>query len=210
MEKKIALVDYGRGNLRSVEKALQCVGAQVTLLASPKGMEGFDGLVLPGVGSFGDCAKSLRERGLTEPISNWLRDGRPFLGICLGYQILFERSEESPEEKGMGFFAGTVRKFSAEKGFKVPHMGWNQLRFPDRADDGGIYSEVGYGAFTYFVHSYYPDPEDASLVTAWCDYEVPFAASCGRGKVQGVQFHPEKSQAIGLKILGNFVGSLVG
>lgn len=186
---------------------MQKVGADTELLPSPAGLEKFGGMVLPGVGSFGDCARSLRERKLDAPILEWLRAGKPFLGICLGYQILFDSSEESLGEKGLGFFSGTVRKFPLARGVKVPHMGWNQLRFPGGAG-AGVYAGIAAGAFTYFVHSYYPCPEDESLVTAWSDHALLFAASCGRDKVQAVQFHPEKSQALGLAILRNFVSNM--
>ncbi len=206
----VGIVDYGRGNLRSVQKALEAVGARTCWLP---GREAFareqpEAVVLPGVGSFGDCSRSLQERGLFAPLREWLMAGRPFLGICLGYQILFERSEESPGVPGLGFWAGAVRRFAPGVG-KIPHMGWNELRpgapSPLFADWADLPSPA-----VYFVHSYYPVPEDSGLVTAWCDYGGEFAAAAGQGAVQAVQFHPEKSQATGLRILANFLGSLPG
>lgn len=205
MEKKIGIVDYGRGNLRSVEKALQCVGATTVVLPSAKGLAEVDAVVLPGVGSFGDCATSLHERGHWEPLREWLRADRPFLGICLGYQILFEGSEESPDVKGLGVFPGMVRRFPSDGILKVPHMGWNQLQF---ATSSPLFTGLLEDTFAYFVHSYFPSPTEESLVTAWSEYGVRFAAAVGLGRVQAVQFHPEKSQATGLAILQNFLKTL--
>ncbi len=202
---RVAMIDYGSGNLRSVEKALQQAGADVVCCDSPGRMAECDAVVLPGVGSFGDCARSLNERGLSDPLRAWLAVDRPYLGICLGYQILFESSEESPDVKGLGHWPGKVVRFRRELGVKVPHMGWNDLRWcnPDT-----LYAGLSDPAFVFFVHSFYPVPADEKLVTAACTHGVEFAAACGRGKVRGVQFHPEKSQATGLRMLGNFVREL--
>lgn len=202
---RLAMIDYGSGNLRSVEKALQHAGADVIRCASPELLETCAAVVLPGVGSFGDCARSLDERGLTRPLREWLAADRPYLGICLGYQILFETSEESPEARGLAHWPGRVVRFPARQELKVPHMGWNNLEF--RGQDP-IFGGVPDPAFVYFVHSYYPDPSDEALVTARSTHGIPFAAACRRGHVRGVQFHPEKSQEIGLRMLQNFVDEL--
>lgn len=202
MAARIALIDYGSGNLRSVEKALQRAGAAVQTCREPAGLETCDAVVLPGVGSFGDCARNLREQGLWEPLNAWLREGRPYLGICLGYQILFEGSEECPGERGFGHFAGRVVRFPAAAGLKVPHMGWNDLHYgaPDP-----MFSALPPEPYVFFVHSYFPRPEDEDMVTAWTDYGVRFAAAAARGRVHGVQFHPEKSQSVGLAMLRGFL-----
>jgi len=199
---RVAVVDYGSGNLRSVEKALQHAGAEVVHAESPAAMESCAGVVLPGVGSFGDCARSLQERGLTEPLRAWLFSGRPYLGICLGYQILFEGSDESPEVTGLGYWRGRVVRFAAQPGLKVPHMGWNTLQ---RCASEPLFDHVADPICVYFVHSYYPAPADAGLVTATSVHGVEFAAAARAGCVHGVQFHPEKSQATGLRMLENFV-----
>lgn len=204
---RVAMIDYGSGNLRSVEKALQHCGAEVVRCTDAAAFGSCSAVVLPGVGSFGDCARSLRAQGLTAPLRSWLAGDRPYLGICLGYQILFERSEESPGEEGLGHWRGPVVRFPSAAGIKVPHMGWNSLRW--RAPDE-IFRGLPDPAYVFFVHSYYPSPEDESIITASCEHGVTFAAAAGRGRVHGVQFHPEKSQDIGLRILDNFVSGLRG
>lgn len=201
----IALIDYGSGNLRSVQKALEREGAQVERVAEPAALEGKSGVVLPGVGSFGDCVRNLQERGLWGPLRAWLAEDKPFLGICLGYQMLFESSEESPGVEGFGYFKGRVRRFAGGS-LKVPQMGWNTLELaqPSHVLWRGLSAEP----FAFFLHSYYPEPEDPSIVTARASYGVSFAASAARGRVAAVQFHPEKSQAAGLTMLRNFLSSL--
>ncbi len=204
---RVAVIDYGSGNLRSVEKALQQAGADIMRCGSPEGLEECAAIVLPGVGSFGDCARSLHERGLTEPLRAWLAADRPYLGICLGYQILFEGSEESPGVEGLGHWRGPVVRFPAQPGLKVPHMGWNSL---ERGVPEALFDGLVEPVHVYFVHSYFPAPVDDSIVTARCSHGVRFAAAAGRGRVRGVQFHPEKSQATGLRMLENFVRGLRG
>jgi len=199
---RVAVIDYGSGNLRSVEKALQHAGAEVMRAESPEVLMNCAGVVLPGVGSFGDCARSLQERGLTDPLRAWLSSDRPYLGICLGYQILFEGSDESPEAVGLGHWRGRVVRFPTQPGLKVPHMGWNSLQ---RVAAEPLFEGVAEPAYVYFVHSYYPTPTDAGLVTAASVHGVEFAAAARQGRVHGVQFHPEKSQATGLRMLENFV-----
>ena len=202
---RVAMIDYGSGNLRSVEKALQHAGAEVVRCASPDKLDDCAAIVLPGVGSFGDCARSLRERGLTSALRTWLDEGRPYLGICLGYQILFESSEETPGEQGLAFWRGVVRRFPETSGLKVPHMGWNDLRL---AAAEPLYDGHSDPLFVYFVHSFFPVPQDKNLVTAYCTHGAEFAASARHGAVHGVQFHPEKSQKAGLRMLENFVRGL--
>lgn len=204
---RVAMIDYGSGNLRSVEKALQHAGADVVRCESPEALEHCVAVVLPGVGSFGDCARSLAERGLTEPLRAWLAADRPYLGICLGYQILFDASEESPDARGLAHWPGRVVKFPARHDLKIPHMGWNSLEI--RMQDP-LFAGLPDPAFVYFVHSYYPEPVDNDIVSAECTHGVSFAAACRRGKVRGVQFHPEKSQTTGLRMLENFVKELRG
>jgi glutamine amidotransferase len=174
----------------------------VELISDPARLADAAAVVLPGVGAFGDCVRGLQARGLWEPVREWLAADKPFLGICVGYQMLFESSEESPEVRGFGFFRGKVKRF-ATPGLKVPQIGWNQLALtpPSHALWAGLPSQP----HVYFVHSYYPEPVEDSIVTARADYGAPFAAAAARGRVAAVQFHPEKSQAVGLRILRNFV-----
>jgi glutamine amidotransferase len=162
--------------------------------------------VVPGVGSFGDCARQLREAGLWDVIKDWLAADRPYLGICLGYQLLFDSSEESPGAAGLGALAGKVVHFPRESGLKIPHMGWNQLHLTTPSDR--LMKDLGQNPDFYFVHSYYPVPEDPSVITSTCDYGLEFAASVTRGNLSAVQFHPEKSQELGLVMLKNFITSL--
>jgi glutamine amidotransferase len=199
----LALIDYGSGNIRSVENALKHEGADVELVSDPARLAVSCGVVLPGVGSFGDCAEGLRSRGLWEPIREWLAADKPFLGICVGYQLLFERGEESPEARGFGFFKGAVRKFHTP-GLKVPQIGWNGLETSQHP----LWDGLGQNPHVYFVHSYFPVPIDDTAVIARATYGESFAAACARGRVAGVQFHPEKSQHAGLSILRNFTHSI--
>ena len=199
--KSIGVVDYGSGNLRSVSKALEAAGASVCLVTKEDQLPTLDAVVVPGVGSFGDCAKNLRASGLWEPLVEWIKADRPYLGICLGYQLLFESSEETPGEKGLSVLEGRVMRFPASD-LKIPHMGWNTLNHTQ----GPLYE--GSPSSFYFVHSYFPQPADGSLVSARCDYGGNFAASVSRGPLHGVQFHPEKSQANGLALLRNFLATL--
>jgi len=199
----IALIDYGSGNLRSVSKALEHEGACVTLVDSPEHLASAKAVVLPGVGSFGDCVRNLQQRDLWEPLREWLKADRPFLGICLGYQMLFESSEESPEIPGFGFFKGKVRRFS-ENGLKIPHMGWNTLELKQHT----LWNGLTPNPYFFFVHSFFPQPEEESIITSIANYGEPFAASVARGRVAAMQFHPEKSQAVGLQVLRNFIQSV--
>lgn len=198
--KKIAIIDYGMGNLHSASKAFERVGAVVTVTRDPEEVRQADQVVLPGVGAFGDCMKNLHDRNLAPVIHAVIAEGKPFLGICVGLQMLFEGSEEDPGVPGLGIFKGMVRKIIAP-GLKIPHMGWNNLSY--RADSP-LFQNLLTPAHVYFVHSFHAVPEDLSIVTAETDYGGAVTAAVGRGLVQAVQFHPEKSSAIGLKILANF------
>jgi len=196
----IAIIDYGMGNLFSVEKAFVKLGAQVVVTSSPEVILSADKVVLPGVGAFGDCMSNLVEYGLVDVIHEVIGRGTPFLGICLGLQMLFDGSEETPGIKGLGIFPGMVRKIVAPD-FKIPHMGWNSLKF---ASDSQLFAPMSAETYVYFVHSYHAVPDDEGLITAVVDYGGPVTAAIGRGNVQAVQFHPEKSGTVGLAMLSNF------
>lgn len=197
----IALIDYGIGNLRSVEKALAAVGAEVQLTSAPEVIRAADKVVLPGVGAFGDGMAGLRQRGLEAVIETVLQEGKALLGICLGMQLLFEVSYELGEHRGLGLLPGEVRKF--ERGdLKVPQTGWNQVR---TEKDSPLLSGLAPNSYAYFNHSYYCEPANREDILASSEYGVRYAAVVGRGRLYGVQFHPEKSQAVGLQILRNFV-----
>jgi len=195
----IALVDYGMGNLGSVEKALRRVGCEVTVTNDADVVLAADGVVLPGVGAFDDCMTNLTDRGLVGPIRRVIEADRPFLGICLGLQLLFESSEEGGRQPGLGVLRGKVIRFRHD--LKVPHIGWNQLTIRRPAPH---LQGVAEGSFVYFVHSYYVAPEDESVVATTTDYGYEFVSAVWRGKLFASQFHPEKSQDIGLQILTNF------
>lgn len=199
----IGIIDYGRGNLRSVEKALLKVGFAATVLHSPAQVAEMDGLVLPGVGAFGDAMDSLRGDGWILPIQQFTASGRPFLGICLGMQVLFEIGEEHGRHAGLGLLAGRVVKFPS--GRKIPHMGWNNLDFRQSSP---LFEGIPDHAYFYFVHSYYALPGEEREILAGSDYGLAFPAVVGRDNVWGTQFHPEKSSPWGLKLLSNF-GKLV-
>ncbi|MGH8979982.1 MAG: imidazole glycerol phosphate synthase subunit HisH [Acidimicrobiales bacterium] len=197
----IAVLDYGIGNLRSAERALTHVGAAARLVTDPDDVAGAAGVVLPGVGAFGSAAAALEHTGLGDAAWRAIRDGVPFLGICVGLQLLYSASEESPGVAGLGVFEGTVRRLDAK--MKVPQMQWNSLR---RRRESAILEGTGEAPWVYFVHSYAPDPDEAAEETvATCDYGGPVVAALQARNVWAVQFHPEKSGATGLRILSNFV-----
>lgn len=201
----VTLIDYGAGNLRSVANALRAIGLEIKVAASPEDMDGATHLVLPGVGSFGDCMEQLTARGLIEPIRDWVAAGKPYLGICLGYQILFDSSEESPGVKGLGLIPGTVRRFSQAPGLKVPHMGWNAA-VPKNLESGN-WLGLGKEPYFYYVHSYFPVPKDPTVIAAKTTYgEDDFAAAIELPNLLACQFHPEKSQDAGLRLIRNFLG----
>ena len=200
----IALIDYGSGNLRSVHKALLQVGAEVRLARQPADLKDADGVVLPGVGAFDDCIQALNQQGLLAASRDYIQAGRPFLGICVGYQALFEKSEEFNScAAGLGVFRGKVVRFDAGNGLKIPQIGWNQLEIA--RPECPLYRGIPDGSYVYFVHSFFPEPEDSSIVATRTDYGRRFASSVWRENVYATQFHPEKSQQIGLRLLANFV-----
>jgi glutamine amidotransferase len=199
----IGIVDYDIGNLRSVQKALQHVGGDAMFVRTPREIAKADGLVLPGVGAFGDCVRSLADSGMWDAVIAWAKSGKPFFGICVGYQMLFESSEEAPGTRGLALFSGEVKKFTNRPGQKIPQIGWNtvEVRQPDAPLLAGISSDD----YVYYVHSYYVQPKDSSLVALESTYGETFAAGIAQGNVIATQFHPEKSQAAGLQLLRNFV-----
>jgi len=205
----IAIVDYQMGNLRSVQKAFESKGFEATVTDDVGAMRDASGLVLPGVGAFGDCYRELRARDLIDPLLEWIDDGRPFLGICLGLQILLSGSEESEATPGMDVIPGRVRRFPAGD-LKVPHMGWNQVRYGSGADAGAptrscpLFEGIPDGTYFYFVHSYYVDPDDRSVAAGTTEYGIEFVSAIWRGNAFATQFHPEKSQRAGLKLIENF------
>ena len=196
----ILIIDYGMANLRSVQKAFEKVGAAAIISDDPRRIADADKVVLPGVGAFRDAIARLRDAGFVAPIKEHIERGKPFLGICLGMQLLFTTSHEDGVHQGLDIFPGDVVRFDAIPGLKVPHMGWNQLRIR-RASP--ILRDLP-GEAVYFVHSYYVKPRDASLIAAESDYPSPFAASIWRDNVVATQFHPEKSQKVGLAMLQRF------
>jgi glutamine amidotransferase len=205
----IAIIDYDMGNLRSVEKALERVGAEAVITRSPGVIDDASHVVLPGVGAFGECMRKLEGYGLTEPVVRSIESGKPFLGICLGLQLLFEESEEFGSSKGLGQIKGRVVRFPAPspsgggEALKIPHMGWNSIRINKPSP---LLAGVPEGSFFYFVHSYYAVTEDKSLDLTTTGYGVDFASSIAFDNVFACQFHPEKSHRVGLKVLENFKG----
>ncbi len=195
----IAIVDYGMGNLRSVEKGFQKVGVEAKVTSNPKDIENARAVVLPGVGAFRDCIRNLTDLSLTEAISKSIQKGKPYLGICLGLQVLFSESEEFGRCRGLDIFRGKVVRFQIKE--KVPHMGWNNVRIAKRPP---IFSEVPDDSFFYFVHSFYVVPEDREIVSGTTDYGLSFTSMIWKDNVFATQFHPEKSQNLGLKVLAGF------
>ena len=201
---KVGIVDYGRGNIRSVENAFLAIGADTVLITSPEQLQDITHLVLPGQGEFGDCAANLKKQGMFEAIQKWTSEDKPYLGICVGYQLIFEKSVESPSTEGLAILPGTVKRFP-DVDLKIPHMGWNSIS-PSHPDDG-LWKDMPANPFFYFVHSYYPEPSDTEHIAASCDYAVSFAAAVRRGNLVATQFHPEKSQHNGLQLLRNFLAT---
>jgi glutamine amidotransferase len=200
---RIAVLDYGIGNLRSAEKALQHLGADAALTTDPTVVERADGVVLPGVGAFGACMAALRASGLEGAARDAIDDGRPFLGICVGMQMLFDGSEEAPEIPGLGVVAGTVRRLSDT--VVLPHMGWNTVTV---TPGSRLLAGLGDAPWLYFVHSYAPCPADPAVVAATTEHGGRVVAAIERGPLWATQFHPEKSGAAGLALLGNFVAAV--
>jgi len=200
----IALLDYGSGNLRSVEKALRKVGADVKVITHTDGLNEARAAVLPGVGAFDDCIRAMEKQELIEGVKEFIKTGRPFLGICVGYQALFEKSEEFNScAAGLRILSGKVVRFADKPGLKIPQIGWNQLDVVQ--PDCPLYAGIASGSYVYFVHSFFPKPLDDSVVATRTEYGEMFASSVWKENVFATQFHPEKSQAVGLKLLENFV-----
>lgn len=198
----IAIIDYDAGNIKSVEKALISLGEEVLVTSNPNEILTADGVILPGVGAFGEAMEKLHSYGLVEVIKEVAASGKPFLGICLGLQLLFESSEESPGVEGLGILEGKIIRIPEGDGLKIPHIGWNSLTYPNK---GRLFSGLEENSYVYFVHSYYLSAKEQSIVTAVTQYGVDIQASVEKGNVFACQFHPEKSSDVGLKILKNFV-----
>ncbi|OUV11196.1 MAG: imidazole glycerol phosphate synthase subunit HisH [Verrucomicrobiaceae bacterium TMED86] len=200
---KLGMIDYGRGNLRSVINACRALGHDPTLVTTPEGLDGLTHLIFPGQGAFGDCMDSLNRLGLADPLRGWIEAGKPYFGICVGFQLLFESSEECPGTDGLGVFKGHVKRFTSYD-IKIPHMGWNAVDL--KKLNSPFWEGFEGEPYFYFVHSYYPDGVDPEVVTANCTYgQETFCAGIERGGLLAVQYHPEKSQHAGLQLLGNFL-----
>ncbi len=195
----IAILDYGMGNLRSIQKAFEHIGVEAEVTSDQDRIARAGAVVLPGVGAFGDAIANLRRLSLTEPLNRAVAEGKPILGICLGLELLFTQSEERGRYEGLKFLEGEVRRFRISA--RVPHVGWNEIHIQRRSP---LLSGIENGSFAYFVHSYYVEPKDDSIVLATTDYEIEFASVVGKDNIYGIQFHPEKSQEVGLRILENF------
>ncbi len=198
--KTLIIVDYGVGNFRSVQKAFAAIGVNATITSQPADIEAADAIILPGVGAFGDAIGNLRQRGLEKPILAAARTGKPFFGICVGMQLLFEQSDEMGLHTGLRLLPGCVTRF--RKGLTVPHMGWNQI---ETVGFHPLLTKVKAGSFAYFAHSYFCVPDNQDDIIAHTDYHGQFVSAVARDNIFGIQFHPEKSQQLGLQILKNFV-----
>jgi len=198
----LAIINYGAGNLRSVQKACEYVGEKAVITDNREEILNADRVILPGVGSFGSCIESIRKANLFDCIRQVTESGTPFLGICLGLQLLFEASDESPDAKGLGILKGRCVKIPQSDGVKIPHIGWNSITF---SNPSPLFTGIEDGSFVYFVHSYYMQPNDKSVITAVCDYSASLPVALSRGNIHATQFHPEKSGDVGLKILKNFI-----
>ena len=197
----IAIIDYGAGNVQSVYKALKYIGCDCKITRDKNEIINANGAILPGQGSFGDCMRSMIEYDIRDTVLDFIRSGKPFLGICVGLQLLFEGSEESEGTEGIGVFSGKIKRIPNGEGLKIPHMGWNSLSFMNRE---GIFRDIDDNPYVYFVHSYYLDSPDKSIVTAQTEYGVTIDAAVMKDNITATQFHPEKSGDVGLKMLKNF------
>jgi glutamine amidotransferase len=202
MNPRIVIIDYGMGNLRNVQRGFERIGLEAKLTRNKKEIERASAIILPGVGAFKDCMKNLEKYGLIEPLLRSIEKGKPYLGICLGLQILFSESEEFGSHKGLGLIKGRVVKFKPDPEHKVPHMGWNTVEIKREVP---VLQGIGNGDFFYFVHSYYVVPEEDQWISTLTDYGKPFVSSISKENLFGTQFHPEKSQHKGLRVLENFV-----
>lgn len=201
----IAIVDYGMGNLRSVEKALQKLGAEVKITSEPGKILKAGKIILPGVGAFKDAIGELKRCRLIQALIEGIKSGKPFLGICLGMQLLFAESEEGGDSRGLDIISGKAKKFSVKYRLKVPHIGWNRIKIVQDKKDCPLLKDIPDGSYMYFAHSYYVQPKDSDVTTTETNYGVNFSSMIWDNNIFGVQFHPEKSQKFGLKILENFV-----
>lgn len=203
----IAIIDYDAGNIKSVEKAFQALGQEVIVTRDQDAILKADGVVLPGVGAFGDAMKKLKDYDLTDTIYKVVKKNTPFLGICLGLQLMFESSEESPGVEGLKLLEGKIVRISDGEGIKIPHIGWNSLSYPG---SGRLFKDIPEDSFVYFVHSYYLQAKDPTIVKATAAYGVTIHASVEKGNIFACQFHPEKSSSVGMKILENFIAVVKG
>lgn len=197
----IAIIDYGAGNLQSVKKAFDFIGAESVITDNPETIKSCDKILLPGVGSFGDAMESMNNKNLVEVIKAEALSGKPFLGICLGLQLLFEESEESPGVHGLGIFKGKIKKFSTDMGLKIPHIGWNSLEIKQKDT---LFKGIPENSYVYFVHSYYLHAENDEEIATITNYGIDFHSAVGKDNIFATQFHPEKSGDVGLQILKNF------
>ncbi len=203
----IAIIDYGAGNIQSVNKALRYIGCDTVITRDKEQILKAEGAVLPGVGSFGDTMDTINSYGIKDTVIEYTKSGKPFLGICLGLQLLFPESEESPETKGLSIFDGTITKIPSGEGLKIPHIGWNSL---DIKKNDGLFKGLDQNPYVYFVHSYFLNASDKGIVSAQTQYGVTIDAAIEKGNVFATQFHPEKSGETGLKILKNFADIVKG
>ncbi len=202
---KVGILDYGGGNLRSVANALRALGQEPLIVGHPAEVADATHLILPGQGAFGDCMARLESRGLLPFLKSWIAADRPYFGICVGYQILFDHSEEAPGVAGLGMLPGVARRFMNEPGLKIPHMGWNSARATH--GESPVWTGLGHDPYFYYVHSYFPDPDDPGVIVAESTYgSQTFAAAVERGRMFACQFHPEKSQQAGIRLIRNFLG----
>ncbi len=200
----IKIIDYGMGNLKSVDKAFKKLGYQVEVVTDSRNLEDATGVVLPGVGAFKDAMNNLKEAGFINPLTKLIKEGRPFLGICLGLQLLFSSSQEFGTTEGLDIISGQVKKFPADLGYKIPHIGWNNIK---QKKDIELYTNIEDESYQYFVHSYYVVPDDKEVIATTTDYGIEFVSSIAKDNIYAVQFHPEKSSEVGLQILDNFAKS---
>ena len=198
----VAIIDYDAGNIKSVEKAIQFLGKEAVITRNPEEILSATHVILPGVGAFGDAMEKLHKYGLVSVIHEVIKRNIPFIGICLGLQLLFERSEETPGVEGLGILKGEIKRIPDKEDLKIPHIGWNSLKYPNI---GRLYEGIPEDSYVYFVHSYYLDAEDKDIVMATTEYGTKIHASVEKGNVFACQFHPEKSSSVGLKILENFL-----
>ncbi len=206
-KKHVIVLDYGAGNLRSVARAVEHAGFAPDVSADARALDDADAVVMPGVGAAADTMRNLQEHGFVEPLRQYIKDGRPFLGVCMGFQALLSVSEEGGEHACLDIVPGRVRRFASANGLKIPHMGWNRV---EQVREHPVFADVPDGSYFYFVHSYYPEPEDSSLVIGRTEYGVSFASAIARDSLVATQFHPEKSGRAGLQLYHNFLTGCLG